>query len=88
MAVDFAPAGTARGAVVEAIGRGIGRVAAHELAHQILPNRNLHASTDETSYDFADVNRQAQFYGPIGWDRAGPWLRIALGERPPVAAGR
>ncbi len=88
MAVEFAPAGTTRGTVVEAIGRGIGRVAAHELAHQILPDRNFHASTDETSYDFADVNRQSHFYGAIRWDLAGPWLRAALGERSPVVAGR
>ena len=88
MAVDFAPPGAGRGDLVEAIGRGIGRVAAHELAHQILPDRNFHASTDEASYDFADVNRQTQFYGPLRWDLAGPWLRAALGEPLQVMAGR
>ena len=88
MAVDLAPAGTGRMALIEAIGRGIGRVAAHELAHQILPDRNFHASTDEMSYDFADVNRRSHFYGSIRWDLAGPWLRTALGERPPIVAGQ
>ena len=86
MAVDFAPAGTTRAELVEAIGRGIGRVAAHELAHQILPERNFHASTDAASYDFAGANRRTQFYGPIHWDLAGPWLRDALGRRPPAIA--
>ena len=77
MAVHLAPAGTPRAEVVAAIGRGIGRVAAHELAHQILSNRDIHASTDPASYEFADVNR------PVALLRTG-----ALGSRRSVAARR
>ena len=81
LAIGYAPPDTSRRQLVEAIGLGIGRVAAHELAHQILPNRNFHLSTDEASYDFAGANRTRQFYGGLHWDLAGPWLELALGRR-------
>lgn len=81
LAARFAPPGATRADVVAGIGRGIGRVAAHELAHQILPKGNLHATTDEASYDFESMYRSGQFYGPMHWDRAGPRLRDALGVR-------
>lgn len=84
LAVGYAPAGTSRRDLVEAIGRGIGRVAAHELAHQILPHGNFHLSTDEASYDFAGANRTRHFYGPLHWDLAGRWLEAALGRRDAV----
>ncbi len=79
LAVRFAPPGTSRADLVAAIGRGIGRVAAHELAHQILPRGNLHATTDEASYDFGSIDRAGQFYGPMHWHLAGPRLRDVLG---------
>ena len=89
MAVDLAPAGTPRAELVAAIGRGIGRVAAHELAHQILSEpRHPRQHAIAGSYDFADVNRRSQFYGPVHWDLAGPWLRDALGAYPRAAAAR
>lgn len=81
LAVGYAPPATTRPQLVDAIGRGIGRVAAHELAHQILPLENFHASRDDTSYDFGAVNRTSQFYGDLHWDLAGPWLEAALGRR-------
>lgn len=86
LAVGYAPVGASRDALVAAIGRGIGRVAAHELAHQILPQRNFHASRDEASYDYAAVNRTRQFFGDAHWDLARPWLEAALGRREPLAA--
>jgi hypothetical protein len=79
--VRFAPPGTSRAELVAAIGRGIGRVAAHELAHQILPRGDLHATTDVASYDFGSIDRPGQFYGPMHWDLAGPRLRQVLGPR-------
>lgn len=81
LAVRFAPPGTSRADLVAGIGRGIGRVAAHELAHQILPRGNLHATTDEASYDFGSIDRAGQFYGPMHWHLAGPRLRDVLGVR-------
>lgn len=81
MAVRLAPPGASRADLVAAIGRGIGRVAAHELAHQILPRGDLHATTDVASYDFGAVDRPGQFFGPMHWDLAGPRLRAALGPR-------
>jgi hypothetical protein len=80
-AVSLAPPGTTREDLVAAIGRGLGRVAAHELAHQILPHRDFHRSADPESYDFSNVYRVAQFFGPMRWDLAGPWLDAALGRR-------
>ncbi len=35
-ALQYAPAGASRQVILDAIGRGIGRVAAHELAHQMI----------------------------------------------------
>ncbi len=81
LAVGYALPGASRAELVAAIGRGLGRVAAHELAHQILPHKNFHASRDEASYDFEAVNRTRQFYGDAHWDLAGPWLEAALGRR-------
>ena len=86
LAVAHAPPGTTRAALVEAIGRGVGRVAAHELAHQILPLKNFHASSDEASYDFEAANRTSQFYGAVHWDLAASWLEGALGRREPARA--
>ena len=81
LAVGYAPPDTPRHQLVAAIGRGVGRVAAHELAHQILPQKNFHISRDESSYDFSAANRTAQFFGDAHWDVAGPWLEAALGRR-------
>lgn len=79
-ALSVAPVGTSRADLVAAIGRGIGRVAAHEVAHQILPLHDFHRSTDPASYDFSNVYREAQFFGPMRWDLAGPLLEAALGR--------
>lgn len=87
LAVRFAPPGTLRADLVAAIGRGIGRVAAHELAHQILPRGDLHATTDVASYDFGAIDRPGQFYGPMHWDLAGPRLREVLGPRVAAVPG-
>lgn len=84
-ALSVAPAGTSRAELVAAIGRGIGRVAAHELAHQILPHVDFHRSTDPASYDFSNVYRPGQFFGPMHWDLAGPRLDGALGRRTDTA---
>lgn len=79
-AVTHAPPGSPRQAIVDAIGRGIGRTAVHELAHQILPRVPLHATTDLQSYEYWSSNRPAQYYGSIRWDVARPFLARRLGH--------
>jgi hypothetical protein len=69
-AVTHAPADADRAAVVEAIGRGIGRAAVHEFLHQMLPRVNIHDTRDAGSYEYPFSSRPAQFYGPMRWDIA------------------
>ena len=64
-AISYAPVGTTRDGIIAAIGRGIGRTAAHELAHQILGSFSLHQTTDRLSYEYADL-RPEHFYGIFG----------------------
>ena len=78
-AISNAPPGADRASIIEGIGPGIGRVAAHEFAHQLLAGVNIHASRDVASYEYARVDRVAQFYGPIHWDVARPFLLKRLG---------
>ena len=40
----FAPDDADRAAMIEALGRGIGRVAIHEFLHQLLPKKAIHDS--------------------------------------------
>jgi hypothetical protein len=77
-AIEYAPAGTSRAAIVEAIGKGIGRVAAHELAHQILNIGAVHNPQDEESYEYPSPDRAAQYYGTLHWTTARPFLEQKL----------
>lgn len=74
LAIGHAPDGADRAAILEGIGRGIGRVAAHEFAHQILAGANIHQTRNAESYEYASADRAAQFYGPMAWDFAAPLL--------------
>lgn len=76
-AAAFAPQAASRADLVDAIGRGIGRAAVHEFAHQILPRGPMHITTDERSYEFVSSNRPAQYFGEMHWSVA----REALLER-------
>jgi hypothetical protein len=78
LAVGHAPGGADRASVIDSIGRGIGRVAAHEFAHQILTGADLHRSRDPESYEFASADRATQFYGRMAWDFAAPLLSEKL----------
>ena len=78
-AVSFAPPGADRDTIVAGIGRGIGRAAAHEFAHQLLTGVALHAGSDVASYELAWAGRAAQFYGPMHWEFARPLLLERLG---------
>jgi len=66
--------------MIEGIGRGVGRVAAHEFAHEILGAVPLHNNLDESSYEYPSPNRAAQYYGELHWTTAGPLLRQKLGK--------
>jgi hypothetical protein len=80
-AMHFAVPGTPRAAVVEGIGRGIGRVAIHEFMHQILGNAIAHNDRDVNSYESGNPERRSQYYGDLHWTTALPLLRQRLGSR-------
>lgn len=81
LATRHAPADATRSDILQGIGRGIGRVAAHEFAHQILAGTNLHASADPLSYEYRSADRAAQFYSPMHWAFASPLLADQIGVR-------
>jgi hypothetical protein len=68
-----------RDAIVAAIGRGIGRAAVHELAHQLLPKAALH-SANIRSYEYRSEARADQYYGEMELDLAWPRLQRRYGE--------
>lgn len=79
-AVSHAPPGGDRATVIEGIGRGVGRAAVHEFAHQLLPRLNIHDSTDDRSYEYGYSSRPAQYYGEMRWDIAKPALLERFGN--------
>jgi hypothetical protein len=88
-AIAHAPPGALREALIDGIGRGIGRVAAHELAHAILGSRgSMDNRTDERSYEYFTHNRPSQFYGELHWGGAWPLLLERLGRAETVAERR
>ncbi len=85
-AIARAPDGTDRAGLVEAIGRGLGRAAVHEFAHQFLPKVAIDDSADERSYEYWNSNRTAQYYGPMHWGVARDDLHRRFGNEPFAAA--
>lgn len=77
-AVHFAPPDASRESIVLGIGRGIGRAAAHEFAHQILSPLSIHDGEDANSYEYWHASRASQYYGELHWTRAGPLLEARL----------
>lgn len=77
-AVANAPPDASRREILEAIGRGLGRTAAHELAHLLLPQAPLHDSSDVSSYEFDSAARREQYFGEMRWAIARPWLEERL----------
>jgi hypothetical protein len=77
----FAPADASRSSIIESIGRGIGRVAVHEFAHQLLPKTPIDGSTDPRSYEGGSAATIEGYYGEIHWDIAGLWLDGRLKRR-------
>jgi hypothetical protein len=77
-AVGKAPPTMPREEVLEAIGRGIGRTAVHELTHQLLPQAPIHDSRDIRSYEYDSAARDAQYFGEMHWALARPLLEKRL----------
>ena len=50
-AMIFSRESASRGELIDALARGIGRVAIHEFLHQLLPTAALHDSKDARSYE-------------------------------------
>jgi hypothetical protein len=78
-AMAHAPAGTTREQLVAGIGRGVGRVAVHELAHGLLGAGAMDNRTDDHSYEYFTHNRPSQFYGELHWSGAWPVLLGRVG---------
>jgi hypothetical protein len=77
-AMVFAPEDASRAELIEAIGRGVGRVAIHEFAHQLLPKRPIDGSADNSSYEGNSAAMREGYYGQLHWDIARPWLEARL----------
>jgi hypothetical protein len=82
-AIEYAPAGATRQQIVDGIGKGIGRAAVHEFAHQALGLDNLSLldnRTDPDSYEYGNADRPSQYYGALRWTTAWPVLREKFGR--------
>jgi hypothetical protein len=82
-AIQYAPGGATRAQVIEGIGRGIGRSAVHELAHQALGLNNISSidnRTDEHSYEYGNADRPSHYYGDVRWTTAWPVLEAKFGR--------
>jgi hypothetical protein len=80
-ALWHAAPGDDRASIIAAIGRGIGRTAVHEFAHQLLPTTDIH-STNAGSYEFGSAARREQYHGTLEWDLAWPLLQRRFGLAP------
>jgi hypothetical protein len=78
-AIRYAPEGATRPTIVDAMGRGVGRVAIHEFAHQILGVGDIHNTDDQDSYEYPSPDRPSQYYGDLHWTHAWPLLQNRLG---------
>lgn len=83
-ATIFSPEHASRATVIDAIGRGIGRVAIHEFTHQLLPKRPIHDSKDVHSYEGNSPAIVEGYFGDLHWDIARPWLDERLLQRQAV----
>jgi hypothetical protein len=80
-ATRFAPAAASRSDIVDGIGRGVGRAAAHEIGHQILGPTGAHNDLDGLAYENGSPSRQAQYYGQLRWTTWRSRIGQRLGER-------
>jgi hypothetical protein len=73
-AESYAPPDADRATIVTAIGRGVGRAAVHEFAHQLLGSARIDDSDDIQSYEYGSAARREQYYGEMHWGGAWPLL--------------
>ena len=81
-AMIFSPESASRSELIDALGRGVGRVAIHEFLHQLLPTAAIHDSKDPHSYEGNSPALVEGYYGELHWDIAQPWLQSRLAPRP------
>ena len=79
-ALVYAPEHATRSELIAAIGRGLGRGAAHEFAHQFLSGHALHDTADQGSYEYYSASRPEQYYGAMHWGTAAPLLAKRFGR--------
>lgn len=82
-AAAYAPENATRQDVIDAIGRGAGRVAIHEFTHLFLPRTPIHESDDPLSYEYGHAGRREQYYGELHWGFARAVLLDELGTPDP-----
>jgi hypothetical protein len=71
-AESYAPPDADRATIVSGIGRGVGRAAVHEFAHQLLGTARYEGTQDRQSYEYGSAARPEQYYGEIHWGDAWP----------------
>ena len=84
-AIVYAPPGATRNEIIAGMGRGLGRGAVHEFAHQLVRGVDVHAGRDRGSYEYHAASRVEQYYGPMHWGAAGPKLKEQYGGAPLTA---
>ena len=77
-AMVFSPETASRAAVIEALGRGIGRVAVHEFLHQLLPKTPIDDSRDTHSYEGNSAAMVEGYFGGLHWGIAETLLEKRL----------
>ena len=80
-AMVFSPETASRATVIEALGRGIGRVAIHEFLHQLLPKAPIHDSRDTRSYEGNSPALVEGYFDDLHWGFAEPLLKKRIGRR-------
>jgi len=80
-AIAYSTVDADRPTMIAAIGRGVGRAAVHEFAHQLLGGTApIHDSTDIRSYEYRSADRREQYYDEMHWDIARPLLEKRVGR--------
>jgi len=79
-ALAYADRRADREALIHAIGRGIGRTAVHEFAHQLLGPAGMDGNADPLTYEHGDL-RAEHFYARLHWGPAAARLQQRIGLR-------